>query len=59
MADPVWTLYARAIRRFGAVPTLIEWDTDLPELVVLLAEARKADRAVAALRVEDSGARAA
>jgi len=59
VADPVWTLYARAIHRFGAVPTLIEWDTDLPELAVLLAEARKADRAVAALRVEDSGARAA
>ena len=59
VADPVWTLYVRAIRQFGAVPTLIEWDTDLPELAVLLAEARKADRAVAALGVEDSGARAA
>ena len=59
VADPVWTLYAHAIHRFGTVPTLIEWDTDLPELAVLLAEAGKADRAVAALGVEDAGARAA
>jgi uncharacterized protein (UPF0276 family) len=34
---------AAAIRRFGPVPTLIEWDTDLPSLDVLLAEAAKAD----------------
>ena len=38
----VWQLYRHAIRRFGAVPTLIEWDTDIPELDVLLAEAAKA-----------------
>jgi uncharacterized protein (UPF0276 family) len=38
----VWTLYAEACRRFGAVPTLIEWDTDVPTLAVLLAEAAKA-----------------
>jgi uncharacterized protein (UPF0276 family) len=44
VADPVWRLYRRALARFGAVPTLIEWDTDLPELPVLLAEARSADR---------------
>lgn len=39
----VWELYARAIRRAGAVPTLIEWDNDVPALEFLLAEARKAD----------------
>ncbi len=39
----VWTLYAHAIDRFGPVPTLIEWDTDLPALDVLLAEAALAD----------------
>lgn len=39
----VWTLYAAAVRRFGAVPTLIEWDTDIPALEVLVAEAHKAD----------------
>lgn len=44
---PVWTLYAHAIRRFGAVPTLIEWDTDIPALDVLLDEAGQAHQIVA------------
>ncbi len=35
----VWRLYQHALRRFGAVPTLIEWDTDIPPLNVLLQEA--------------------
>lgn len=39
----VWALYERAVARFGRVPTLIEWDSDLPELDVLIAEARCAD----------------
>lgn len=39
----VWGLYEHALRRFGDVPTLIEWDTDLPTLDVLVAEAQKAD----------------
>jgi len=39
----VWALYADAVRRFGNVPTLIEWDTDIPTLDVLVAEAHKAD----------------
>jgi hypothetical protein len=43
VADAVWTLYETACRQFGPLPTLIEWDTDIPELDVLLAEARKAD----------------
>jgi hypothetical protein len=30
------------LKRFGAVPTLIEWDTDVPELDVLLDEAARA-----------------
>jgi uncharacterized protein (UPF0276 family) len=38
----VWRLYEAAIARFGAVPTLIEWDSDLPPLAVLLDEARQA-----------------
>ncbi|WP_377703702.1 DUF692 family multinuclear iron-containing protein [Pseudoduganella sp. UC29_71] len=46
VADPVWTLYEAALRRFGPLPTLIEWDTDIPELDVLLGEAAKA-RAIA------------
>jgi uncharacterized protein len=32
------------VQRFGAVPTLIEWDTDVPDLSVLLAEAEQARR---------------
>jgi uncharacterized protein (UPF0276 family) len=39
VAPPVWALYRAAIERFGAKPTLIEWDADLPELEVLLDEA--------------------
>src|SRR6202008_1796247 len=44
VAPAVWELYAHAIRRFGAVPTLVEWDTDVPPLPVLLDEAALADR---------------
>jgi len=40
---PVWDLYQTALERFGAVPTLIEWDTDIPSFEVLMAEADKAD----------------
>ena len=42
VADEVWILYAAALRRVGAVATLVEWDNDVPALDVLLAEARKA-----------------
>lgn len=44
VADAVWALYAQALRRFGPTPTLIEWDTDLPPLATLVAEAQHADR---------------
>jgi len=44
VAEPVWTLYRRALARFGAIPALIEWDTDIPPFAVLLEEADKADR---------------
>jgi len=39
---PVWDLYCEALRFFGAVPTLIEWDTDVPDFSTLRAEAVKA-----------------
>jgi len=39
---PVWLLYVEALERFGPVPTLIEWDTDVPPLEVLLGEAAQA-----------------
>jgi hypothetical protein len=40
----VWTLYDAALARFGRVPTLIEWDTNVPELDTLVAEATEAER---------------
>ncbi len=39
VSDAVWTLYEEALARFGLVPTLIEWDTDIPTLDVLVGEA--------------------
>jgi len=42
VADPVWTLYAEVLARTGPLPTLIEWDTDVPDFAVLLAEAERA-----------------
>jgi len=42
VSDPVWSVYRHALTRWGAVPTLIEWDTDVPALDVLLGEAAKA-----------------
>jgi uncharacterized protein (UPF0276 family) len=47
VSEEVWTLYARALERFGPKPTLIEWDTDIPTLPVLLDEARRAEAAIA------------
>ena len=43
VCDDVWSLFDYAIRHVGPRPTLIEWDTDIPSLNTLLAEAAKAD----------------
>lgn len=43
VADDVWQLYAHALRHCGAIPTLIEWDQDIPDFSVLLAEAHCAE----------------
>ncbi|MDB5804926.1 MAG: hypothetical protein JWN73_2248 [Betaproteobacteria bacterium] len=43
VAQPVWALYRAALERFGSLPTLIEWDTEIPPLECLLGEARKAE----------------
>jgi uncharacterized protein (UPF0276 family) len=51
VAPAVWALYAHALTRFGPRPSLIEWDTEVPALPVLLAEARHAERVVEAVRV--------
>ncbi len=44
VSDAVWALYERAIAHCGYIPTLIEWDTDVPELDVLVDEAAIARR---------------
>lgn len=41
---PVWQVFEHSVRRFGPRPTLLEWDTDLPEPAVLLAEAAAAEQ---------------
>jgi uncharacterized protein (UPF0276 family) len=42
VADPVWALYSQTIARAGALPTLVEWDNDVPDFPVLMAEAARA-----------------
>lgn len=54
VSPPVWSLYEAALERFGARPTLVEWDTDIPALDVLLGEA-----AAATALLERAGARVA
>jgi uncharacterized protein len=52
----VWTLYEHAVRRFGRVPTLIEWDDNIPEFEVLAAAADEArQRCESVLGREASG----
>jgi uncharacterized protein (UPF0276 family) len=53
----VWKLYEASVARIGPRPTLIEWDTDIPALDVLLREAGKA-QAILARSVSQSSERA-
>ncbi|HML93610.1 DUF692 domain-containing protein [Methyloceanibacter sp.] len=55
VAGPVWTLYAEALKKTGPVPTLIEWDNDVPAWEGLFAEAKRADAAIAACRTSQPG----
>ena len=41
---PVWRVFEHTLRRLGPRPTLVEWDTAVPELAVLLAEAAAAEQ---------------
>jgi uncharacterized protein (UPF0276 family) len=45
--EAVWALYAAALHRLGATPTLIEWDNDAPPWPTLFSEARRAERTIA------------
>ena len=42
VADPVWALYDHVLARTGPLPTLIEWDNDVPDWPALMAEADRA-----------------
>jgi uncharacterized protein len=57
--DDVWALYQDALARFGPVPTLIEWDNNVPPLEVLLQEAEYAASLIAGAKNGASHADAA
>jgi len=59
VAPEVWSLYECALRRFGAMPTLIEWDTAVPALPVLLDEARLARETLARMATTNGASDAA
>ncbi|HKT95639.1 MAG TPA: DUF692 domain-containing protein [Paraburkholderia sp.] len=52
VAPEVWALYEAALQHFGPVPTLIEWDTDVPPLDILAEQAAIAQAALEAIRHE-------
>ncbi len=52
IARESWDLYSYTLRRWGAKPTLIEWDNQLPSLAVLLNESAHADGIARAIGVE-------
>jgi len=56
IVDPVWDLYAAAVRRFGAVSSMIERDDNIPELSELLAELDQARRIAASVGREREAA---
>lgn len=49
VSAPVWRVYRAALERFGPVPSLVEWDNELPELDVLLGEVAQARACMAGL----------
>ena len=44
VSEPVWELYAKIMKKTASIPTLIEWDNDLPPFATLLQEAEKVRR---------------
>ncbi len=56
VSDEVWALYRLALERFGMVPTLIEWDKNLPPWAALLAEARRALEVAESILAADADA---
>ena len=56
VCDEVWQIYRYAQKRFGGAPALIEWDTDIPPLQVLLGEAANLSVLAAAPSLESATA---
>jgi uncharacterized protein (UPF0276 family) len=52
--DPVWQLYAHAIRRCGPTATLLEWDDRIPSFDEVFGEARKAEKFLPAATHEEA-----
>lgn len=52
VSDEVWQGYQQALQRFGAIPTLVEWDNDLPEWSVLVGEAEKARKIAQSILID-------
>ena len=52
VCEAVWALYGHVLKQYGPVPTLIEWDTDVPSLEVLLGEAALASSVMHTCREE-------
>jgi uncharacterized protein (UPF0276 family) len=59
VSEAVWALYEHALARFGPVPTIVEWDAELPPLDTLLHEADEAGRRMDAHARDATDARAA
>jgi len=56
VASAVWQLYGRTLRRAGPIPTLIEWDNDVPDWTTLFAEAKQVDEALVAVQTQNATA---
>lgn len=54
VAGTVWRLYERVVARTGPVPTLIEWDNDIPAWPALARQARLADQVMRESRTNDA-----
>ena len=50
VSEPVWALYGEIVSEFGPLPSLVEWDNDVPDFATLMAEAHRATRILEDIR---------